>query len=190
MAKKYLDDTGLSTLVNKIGTKYQQKLTAGTNISIDANNVISALGGGGGSSPMDIKFVTIDKTSSAIAGSGTVTAAPSYSQDVCNVQAPVGSKFYVFSFTRIMNYKQHSTVTGQMKLQLKINNVVQQEVVNQKVKAAIGELLVAEYQATGNNDLISLDLTSLSNNSYASFCSNTTIIVGENITVTEITQQS
>ena len=167
----------------------QDTLTAGTGISI-LNNVISAIAGGGGSSPMDIKFVTIDKTALALAGNDAVTAAPTFTQNVCNVQTTAGTKFYVLSFTRIVNYKHHSSATGQMKLQLKINNVVQQEVVNQKVKAAIGELLVAEYQATGNNDLISLDLTSLSNTSYAAFCSTTTIIVGQNLTVSEITQQS
>lgn len=45
MSKKYLDDAGLSTLANEILQHFQKKLTAGTNITIDANNVISATGG-------------------------------------------------------------------------------------------------------------------------------------------------
>lgn len=50
---KYLDDTALAELINKIKIGYQPKLTAGANITI-SNNVISASGGGGTTSKVTV----------------------------------------------------------------------------------------------------------------------------------------
>ena len=48
MSNKLIDLNALSEYKDYSDLKYQDKLTAGTGISIDANNVISATGGGGG----------------------------------------------------------------------------------------------------------------------------------------------
>lgn len=48
MSNKLIDLNALSEYKDYSDAKYQDKLTAGTGISIDANNVISATGGGGG----------------------------------------------------------------------------------------------------------------------------------------------
>lgn len=48
MSNKLIDLSALSDYKTRSDAKYQDKLTAGTGISIDANNVISATGGGGG----------------------------------------------------------------------------------------------------------------------------------------------
>jgi hypothetical protein len=48
MSNKLIDLNALSSYKTQSDLKYQDKLTAGTGISIDANNVISATGGGGG----------------------------------------------------------------------------------------------------------------------------------------------
>lgn len=51
MAKEYLDKNGLAYLWAKLKALFnnkQDKLTAGTNITIDSDNVISASGGSGG----------------------------------------------------------------------------------------------------------------------------------------------
>jgi len=49
MSNKLVDLSALGEFKTQSDLKYQDKLTAGTGISIDANNVISATGGGGGS---------------------------------------------------------------------------------------------------------------------------------------------
>lgn len=69
MARKVLDDNGLLYFWQKIKVVFQPKLTAGTNITIDANNVISAADGGAvddvqvdGTSVVTNKIAEIDLT--------------------------------------------------------------------------------------------------------------------------------
>ena len=54
----YADRAEKDAAGNTITTTYQEKLTAGTGITIDSSNVISATGGGGGGSGMQVYHYT------------------------------------------------------------------------------------------------------------------------------------
>lgn len=82
MAKKYLDDAGLSTLANEILAHFQKKLTAGTNITIDANNVISATGG-----------TDTGATSITTSGSGNAVTSARYDPTTRQITLTKGSTF-------------------------------------------------------------------------------------------------
>lgn len=74
--KQFLDTQGLNTLWSKIKTVFQEKLTAGTGITIDADNVISASGGGGGLTVDDVYpvgsiYMSVNSTNPSTLFSGT-----------------------------------------------------------------------------------------------------------------------
>lgn len=83
MSNKLIDLNALSDYKTQSDLKYQDKLTAGTGISIDANNVISATGGGGGGVTLPPAFAfniqEPDFTS-------TFTLDNTFSTDVANQQ--------------------------------------------------------------------------------------------------------
>jgi len=83
MSKKYLDDSGLSTLVSEILEHFQKKLTAGTNITIDEDNVISTSGGG----------TDTGATSITTSGSGNAVTTASYDASTRKITLTKGSTF-------------------------------------------------------------------------------------------------
>lgn len=64
----YADRAEKDAAGNTISTTYQEKLTAGTNITIDANNVISASGGGASYTAGDGIDITSDVISADVDG--------------------------------------------------------------------------------------------------------------------------
>ena len=150
-------------------------------------DAISAISGGGGSGGSDWMFAIkgVDKFSLAKSGSDQVLANKQFYQDVCTVTAPAGTVYYVFTFTRVMNYTANSSTTGLFTLRLNVNGVEQCQLQNKKATAAITEFLATPYTATGTADTIQMQVTSITNNSLASFVSAYAVIVGKNIVVAD-----
>lgn len=109
------DDTELRDLV----TDKQDKLTAGDNITIDENNVISATGGGGSGAVDDVKVDGVSVVSSGIANidlSGKANASDVYTKQEVNTRlqtkAPLSDVDILFD--TIGNVPETTTVQAEI----------------------------------------------------------------------------